>query len=307
MIKNALKLLIAFSLFTNTACSQDQPKDTEIKVKPYKVVKVPSHSYGGWYCPDNLKGFPAVNIVDWNKVPVVNGRMATKEETRNGTSLIHVDLEKYPNAKTLDIKMPKLAYFESPYTNRTEIIIVIQALNIENDSVVGFRYLNGGNGSARLDEITFIEYETTKNILIGKFVTGEITINATSKNVREIMLEPANAATFRKISPSDESKSRIKKKTNVNYSYSNAGELTSEFANDLFGNFYVQNDYDNNSFTEKFLLLEQKSKDNQILPNKLKIQTKIQYVVGPFDDDFEKEKTKLTNWIAEVKQRSEKL
>ena len=37
------------------------------------------HKYGGWYCPDNLNGFPAVDINNWENVPIVNGRMATKD------------------------------------------------------------------------------------------------------------------------------------------------------------------------------------------------------------------------------------
>ena len=67
------------------------------------IKKQEPHKYGGWYCPDNLNGFPAVDISNWESVPVVNGRMATKEETHNGISLIFVDDLKYPNAKALDI------------------------------------------------------------------------------------------------------------------------------------------------------------------------------------------------------------
>ena len=54
-----------------------------------------THDYGNWYCPDNLNGFPAVDIKKWESVPVVNGRMATMEETQNGTSLIFIDNQKY--------------------------------------------------------------------------------------------------------------------------------------------------------------------------------------------------------------------
>ena len=46
--------------------------------------------------------------------------------------------------------MPKLARFYNIHSGKRELVIIIQALNISNDSIVGFRYLNGGNGSARL-------------------------------------------------------------------------------------------------------------------------------------------------------------
>lgn len=61
----------------------------EIKPEPkMEYVHVSPHNYGGWYCPDNLRGFPAEDIADWNNVPVVNGRMPTEAETRDGRSLM---------------------------------------------------------------------------------------------------------------------------------------------------------------------------------------------------------------------------
>ena len=71
---------------------------------------VEPHKYGGWYCPDNLNGFPAVDIHNWEDVPVINGRMPTQDETQTEASLIFIDIEKYPNAKPLDLKMPQLGY-----------------------------------------------------------------------------------------------------------------------------------------------------------------------------------------------------
>jgi len=114
------KLIIILSLISLTSCSQinktiDQ-KEVETKKLDKEKVKTEPHRYGGWYCPDNLNGFPAVDINNWKNVPVVNGRMATKEETQNGTSLIFPDTLKYPNAKVLDITMPKLASFYNDYS-----------------------------------------------------------------------------------------------------------------------------------------------------------------------------------------------
>ena len=51
-------------------------------VEKATIVKQEPHKYGGWYCPDNLNGFPAVNISNWKYVTVVNGRLPTKEETQ---------------------------------------------------------------------------------------------------------------------------------------------------------------------------------------------------------------------------------
>ena len=160
MQNRTLIILCALCITILISCSQNKKTINEdLAEKPLEKVnstKQEPHQYGGYYCPDNLGGFPAVDIDNWKSVPVVNGRMATKEETQNGTSLIFVDLEKYPDTKPLDIKMPKLARYYNKNSGKKEIIIVIQALKVSNDSVVGFRYLNGGNGSAYMDKVRFL-------------------------------------------------------------------------------------------------------------------------------------------------------
>jgi hypothetical protein len=300
MKNKTIKVFAALSLIAFTACSQNntttEKKEPEIKLKAYKTVKVPSHRYGGWYCPDNLNGFPAVDIAEWKNVPVVNDRMATKEETQNGTSLIFVDAEEYPNAKPLDLKMPRLAHFDSPYSKREELIIVIQALNIDNDSVVGFRYLNGGNGSARLDEIRLLDENEAKNITATKFYSQTVSINATPAAIKTVITKPENVLQFQSVLEKGlPLKSDWRNTTNVNYHYPNAGKLTSTYADDLFGNYYIQNDYQ--YFTEKFLVLG-KEEGNV---------TELKIVCGPFSDDFEAQKQLLLKWAEKVKAISEKI
>ena len=104
-MKNKMfKILAVLCLISFASCSQiNKPvndKDLEVVNQKKEPIKSEPHRYGGWYCPDNLNGFPPININNWKNVPVVNGRMATKEETQNGTSLIFPDTLKYPNAKT---------------------------------------------------------------------------------------------------------------------------------------------------------------------------------------------------------------
>ena len=73
--------------------------------------------------------------------------------------------------------------------------------------------------------------------------------------------------------------------------------MTSAYANELFGNYYVQNDYDSLSFTEKFLVFE----------NEETKSTQLEIVCGPFIDDYETQKQLLKNWAQKVKELSEKL
>jgi len=301
MKNKTFNLLIVICLTSLSSCLQNNKpidkKDLEVENQINKPVKTEPHKYGGWYCPDNLNGFPAVDISDWKNVPVVNGRMATKEETQNGKSLIFIDAEKYPNAKPLDITMPKLASFYNEYSKREDLIIVIQAINIDNDSIVGFRYLNGGNGSARLKEVRFLPDNEIEMITASRFVSLNININASQDIIWEVLTNTENIEILQPIfDKENELKPDWRKTSNVNYHYPNSGILTSSYANKLFGNFYIQNDYDYLQYNEKFLLLENEQTKN----------AELKIVCGPFGDDFEARKNILNNWAQKVKELSEK-
>ena len=292
------KVLILLCLISFISCSQDNETSKKVE-EPTNKVKPEPHKYGGWYCPDNLNGFPAVNIANWETVPVVNGRMATKEETQNGTSLILVDNEKYPNAKPLDIKMPKLARYYSRSSRKEEIVIVIQALNISDDAIVGFRYLNGGNGSARLNEVKFLSDNEIEKISSSRFVTLKLEINAEKTDIWDVMTKPVYNKSLQAIFDRENKlQADWRKSSKVNFKYLNAGMITSEFAGDLYGNQYIQIDceYGNDQYVEKFLLSKNEQTNN----------TSLQIVCGPYGDDFEKQKLILKNWAQKVKELSEK-
>jgi hypothetical protein len=276
-----------------------EPHEVDNPAEKVSAKKHVPHKYGGWYCPDNLFGFPAVDINNWESVPVVNGRMATQEETRNGTSLISVDMEKYPDAKPLDIKMPKLARFYNRNSGQNEIIIVIQALNISNDSIVGFRYLNGGNGSARLNEVRLLTDQEIEFIAPSRFVTFNIKIDATQQEVFEVLTKPAYNKPLKAIFDKENKISTDwNESSEVNFIYRHAGLITSAFAGDLFGNMYIQIDskMGTDSYVQKFLLSE----------NDQTKTTELQIVCGPYSVDFESQKIILENWAQKVKALSEK-
>ena len=263
MKRKSLKLLCVLSLTTLVSCSQDntilESNEVEESTEKLSEKEQEPHRYGGWYCPDNLRGFPAVDIDNWKEVPVVNGRMATKEETQNGASLISVDMEKYPNAKPLDMEMPQLARFYNRHSGKEEIIIVIQALNISNDSIVGFRYLNGGNGSARLNEVKFISDSEVEHLSSYRFVSFDLNINATQAEIYQILTKDEYGRTLQTIfDEENQLEANWNESSKVNFKYGKSGELTSAFAGDVFGCLYIQIDAekDNYQYVEKFLLVE---------------------------------------------------
>lgn len=293
------KLLVSTFLIAMVGCTTAENKPAQEKENQNdETTKKTTHKYGGWYCPDNLNGFPAVDLKDWKNVPVINGRLPTEEETKSEKSLIFVDTKTYPDAKAMDIKLPKLAKFYNDYTKKTEVIIVIQAIEVEKDSIVGFRYLNGGNGSAHYKDVTFISENEVATISDAQFVSFNISINASDDKVWEVMTQSKFTS---KLQPLFDIKNYLNKdwktKSNINYNYASLKNMTSEYANKLFGCWYIQNDYliDSVSYVEKFLLLR----------NEKTNETELKIVCGPFKDDFETQQFILNQWAEKVKQLSE--
>lgn len=293
------KTLVSTFLILLFGCTNAENQPTKEKENDNNKTET-KHNYGGWYCPDNLNGFPAVDLKDWKNVPVVIGRLPTEEESRNGSSLILVDTKAYPSAKAMNMELPKLATFYNQYSKKNEVIIVIQALEIGNDSIVGFRYLNGGNGSAHFSEVTFITENEVANIANAQFVSFDININSSYDRVWEVMTKTEYT---NKLQPVFDKKNELSKDwrttSNVNYYYANKNEMTGMYADMLFGNWYIQNDYLINdvAYTEKFLLLKSEEKTNQTI---------LKVVCGPFNQDFETQQAILNEWTKKVKELSEK-
>ncbi|MFD1553180.1 hypothetical protein DNU06_15065 [Putridiphycobacter roseus] len=289
--------LTIMGLFSFYACSQNNDQDKlNHSAAAVATVKTEPHSFGGWYCPDNLNGFPAVDISDWQNVPVVHDRLPTKSETQNGTSLIYIDQEKYPNAKPIVMPLPRLAKYYNHSSKREDYIIVIQAIQVQEDSVVGFRLLNGGNGSARWNEIQWVSTDDIKKIPVTQFVSIQLPILASPDKIWDVMTKPENAHLFKQVLNQQKLlKPNWRSTTNVNYFYGKNGTLTANYAALLFGNYYIQNDYQQENYTEKFLLVENKETN----------QTELKIVCGPFAADFDVQKTILMNWAKQVKLWSE--
>ena len=304
MKNNILKTLPLLCLTLFMSCLQNNKTVEDKKVeKPTEKVssaKQEPHNYGGWYCPDNLNGFPAVDIRNWKNVAVINGRLPTKEETQNGTSLIFVETEKFPDAKPLDMTMPQLGRFYNENSKKEELVIVIQALKIGKDSVVGFRYLNGGNGSARLNEVRFLSDAEIKSLSPTRFVTHSIQINAAQNVIWKVLTSPEYLKPLEAIFDEDQTpKPNWNASSKVNFKFLNGGKTTSEFAANLYGNHYIQIDSElgDSQYVEKFLLLD----------NEETKSTELKIVCGPYSQaDYETQKNILNKWTKKVKELSEK-
>lgn len=284
------KIAIFLFLITAIGCTN------KAESQQNETTKTP-HKYGGWYCPDNLNGFPPVDFADWKNVPVIIGRLPTKEETQTEASLMYINKEEYPTAKALDIPLPQLAYFHSPYTQRRERIIIIQAIEIDGDSIVGFRYMNGGNGSARYNEVQMMSFIEEHAIPQSKFVSINLKIK---NNQDEIWKRIKDEKYLDQLLPTLKPNTNNvdwRKNTNANYYYTERKNQTAAYADKLFGCFYLQNDYQIKSepYTEKFFLL----------PSHEENMTELKIVAGPFTDDYDEQYKVLHDWGNKIKELSE--
>jgi hypothetical protein len=115
-------------------------------------------------CPD-ARIFPPINIKLWDKIPVVNGRLPTYAETKNGTSIHHYGEKQSRTVKPYNMTLPKLAYCYSPSNGKEELVVVIQIVQFVSDTVVGYRYLTGGCGGSEYHNYHFLTDDEVKKVV----------------------------------------------------------------------------------------------------------------------------------------------
>lgn len=284
-------LVVSCSIKNSESNVQNTPKQVASK-----ITKL--HPYGGWYCPDNLNGFPPVNYDNWKDVPVISDRLPTKEETKTASALIHVDLNSFPDAKAYDLDLPKLAQIYSPNTNRIEDIIIIQALTVKSDTIVGYRFFNGGNGSARLSEVTLLDNEATINGNSKSFISQTVSVNA-SQNILWQILEkaPQSKTLTNQTDKNPLMQVPYSPDANLTFNPNPDAEKTASYADMLFGCYYIQNTYKDSAFAEKLLFLE--DPETQI--------TTLKMVAGPYNSDKKSYEKKINDWMLELKMKAENL
>ena len=255
------------------------------------------HQYGGWYCPDNF-GFEPVDIQKFKEVPVIADRLPTKEELNNNMSLIEVDIMKYPDAKALKIELPRVARVYSERLGKDELAIVIQAIVVQNDTIVGYRFVNGGNGSARMKEISFVSNDEVAAMGSQPFYFSKTTINASTKDIWNAMRKSDYFKQLgKKFKKQNFFSSEWDSNSGANLNLNTKDEIASGFVGMMFGSYYMHIDYDRNGFhySEKLLLVENPNDQT----------TKLCFASGPFPKNYEKEKLVLDKWIAAIKKSSE--
>ena len=256
------------------------------------------HQYGGWFCPDNLGGFPPMDVQDIYELQVISDRLPTKEETYDGTSLIYIDTEKHLDARPLDIILPKVGRIYSRHNQMNELVIVIQALVISNDTVVGYRFPSGGNGSAWYGEIDFLSNQELEELGSIPFVYHQTEMNSTKQKVWKAFTSTDYAKELsKKFGAQAFFESDWTSESYFPIDYQGVGERASGMISDLFGNLYMHIDYDINGFhyTEKVLVSEDPENNTVAL----------HFVSGPHTNHLTDQESHWQKWMDEVKEKSE--
>lgn len=261
--------------------------------------KKAQHPYGAWYCPDNLHGFPPMDIQDAKNLEVIEGRLPTQEEARSGQSLIFVDSEKHPTAKALDIPLPQVGKYYNEHSQKDELVIVIQAIVVDQDSVLGFRYANGGNGSARLSEVEFLQDLEVQSMGAQPFVSKMININAPREKVWKTLTGLEHEKTLMASLGSDAFLTRAwQPEAKVEYPHhalsdGNIGKMTI-----AWDGVYAQIDYkiEGENYVQKFFINE----------NEEAGVTEVHIVAGPHKTNYEEHRDNWSNFLTKIQELSER-
>ncbi len=290
------------SLTILSACAQEVKNGTKEKEVETKEAKVESndedpyadpHQYGGWYCPDNF-GFEPVDIKNLDEVPVVKGRMPEKWETQSGIALMYLDPEKFPQAKALDIELPALAYVKHPYADFKELAIIIQAFVADEDTIVGYRFPNGGNGSAWFRQIDLLSPDEVAALESTPFFFEEITIDATKEKVWKTFTQSDFAKDLRKqFKEKKMTQSEWTDNLTINLEYKKNDDSGSGYVANVFGNLYMQIDYiiDDRHSSYKFIVSEDFDAGTAT----------ITFLAGPYPSNLEEESAIWQKFMEELK------
>jgi len=108
--------------------------------------------------------WPAIDIKSWDKTPAINGRVANEDDVKKGLAIYFIKNNGVDHS-AYKIELPKLAYLTDADTKKEELVVVIQVECTPQDTVAGYRNIDGGNGACMLYELNFLDNEKIKNIV----------------------------------------------------------------------------------------------------------------------------------------------
>ena len=290
-------IILMLLIFASCNSQEKTQEEAETTTEEATSKKDEPHRYGGWYCPDNF-GFVPVDVQKLDDVPAIADRLPTEEELNSNMSLINVDTEKYPDARALEMDLPRVASVHSERTGMSELIIVIQAIVVQEDTVVGYRFMNGGNGSGWLSDVTFLSEGEVADMGAQPFFYSKSVLNSDTKGIWEALCKTAY---FNQLGEKFGEKFFFSTPWNpeaqAHLELDTEGETAVGYVGMVYGNYYLHIDYNRDGFhySEKMLIMENKEENT----------TEFFFASGPYPEGFETQKSSLEKWLDGVKKTSE--
>lgn len=105
--------------------------------------------------PDKESVWAAIDLKNWQSVPVLVGRVAEETDVKEGRATFYLqDAAEFAKPKSLFL--PRCAWLSSESADAIPVVVV-QAEETEQKTYLGFRDLLGGNGVCTLDEVEFVD------------------------------------------------------------------------------------------------------------------------------------------------------
>lgn len=102
---------------------------------------------------ENDEVWGPVDIGRWRSIPHLRGRSAAEDDIRLGCAAFSVA----EGAEPEPISLPACAIVRDHESGDEVPVIVIQAERVGTQVILGFRFLDGGNGVCTLPEMEFLE------------------------------------------------------------------------------------------------------------------------------------------------------
>lgn len=97
-----------------------------------------------------------VDVAQWENVPFIARTLADEEDVRCGRAVYYI--LGGANEAVTDFALPRLAELREDTGEWTTVIIIqIEARPSQNQKIVGYRYLDGGNGVGTLAQFKLVE------------------------------------------------------------------------------------------------------------------------------------------------------
>ena len=237
-----------------------------------------------------------MDIRNLEQTPVIADRLPTEEETRSGKSLMFVDTEQFPDARPLDIDLPRIGRVYTQHSSMKELVVVIQAIVVQGDTVLGYRFPNGGNGSAWWSDVELLNAEEVDALGSTPFVYKKIEIEATTEEIWASFSETFYARQLaEKFNENVFLNSQWTDDTRAKFNFENGDDRGIGMVMNMYGNLYMHIDYELNGqhYAEKLLVGEDKERG----------ATEIHFVAGPFPEDINKANEQWQKWTAELKEK----